>query len=682
MREAKFAMAFHCCQPVFNFEREIERAYKKAYSPLLRLLGEFPGIKASFHYPGSMLEWFERRHPDHIERMKKLVRRDQIELMGGGCFDPVMPLIPERDRQEQLRMNEEIVTRIFGVRPRGAWIGERVWEPGLADTLAAAGVGYTIVDDHHMRRGGVKAERIFSPCLTRGKNSSIIVFPSLMKLRYSMPFRPPEATLDYIKGAADKRSGGIPCFFFADDGEKFGLWPHTHWLVYTRGWLRDFFLLLEENAAWLRTATYSEVMDTVPAEEVGEIPESSYAEMMEWSGGSFKNFLKKYPEAGRMHRRMISVSDMVGKLGPENGCAAAAGRIQAAKKELFMAQTGCAYWHGTFGGLYLPHLRSGVYTHLIKAQKLVETAQRSKDRRVRAVERELVSSGGGTDTYRETVIGNELVDVFVKSSAGGRVTELDYKPLNVNLGNTMSRVREDYHKKLGRDYSARVRQARTTIARGGFADIHDALGVGERGLRRILFYDDYQRDSFLTHVFRGREPWKDMRKCRASFDSFLKGEYASHTGTDGEFITHTLSRRDSVLSRGGGPFELEVIKKVTVGSSPAVGFSHRIVRHSGGPGPLRYAVEFNFLIWDRAVISRPRLARTDRFSLKDRYSGIGLDFFLNREFTVFMYPVYTVNETESGLKKTFQGVSALIGGDCGAGDGGGTEDMKITISIG
>ncbi len=668
-------MAFHCYQPVFNFDHEIERAYENAYSPLLKALEGFPGIKASFHFSGNMLEWLERRHPEYIERIRELVRLRRVELISGGYSEPVMVLIPERDREEQLKMNEEIITRIFGVRPRGAWIAERVWEPALAHTLASAGLKYTIVDDYHILRAGVKKENLFKPCLTRGGSGSITLFPSLTDLRYSMPFRPPEATLDYIKNVTEKAPGDTTCFFFADDGEKFGLWPHTYRLVYEKGWLRDFLLLLEENSGWLQTATYSEVMDEVPPEEVDEVPESSYAEMMKWSGGNFKNFLKKYPEADRMHKRMISVSEMIERREAENDGFASGARLREAKKELFKAQSSCAYWHGTFGGLYLPHLRSGVYRHLIQAQNMIDAARKDSGWRVSAMERDL----GGSRS--ETVIAGRLIEVFVKSFGGGGVSELDYKPMNVNLVNTMSRVREDYHDKLKWTYGARIKKARKALAQGHFADVHDALGVGERGLRRILAYDDYQRLSFLTQIFKDRRPWKQLWRARASHDSFLKGAYASDTRSESGSITHTLSRRDSLRAGGGKVFDLEVIKKITVGSGPDVKFAHRILKHSGGPLSLRYAVEFNFLVWDGAVRARPKLTRTDRFSLKDMYSGIGLDFYLDRKFTVFMYPVYTVNETEAGLKKTFQGVSVLIGDEFAPGDDSAAGEMEVTVAI-
>ncbi|MFH1879147.1 MAG: alpha-amylase/4-alpha-glucanotransferase domain-containing protein [Candidatus Omnitrophota bacterium] len=674
---AKFAMAFHCYQPVFNLGWEIEKAYDNAYLPLLKMIEAHPGIKVSFHSSGNMFEWFEDRCPEYIEGLRRLMERKQVEFIGGGCFEPVMAIIPERDRLEQLRMNDQILSRIFGIKPRGIWIAEKVWEPSLADTLASSGVEYTIVDDYHLLQAGVEQEKIFRPCRTRGSKTDFVLFPSLTRLRYYMPFHQPKMTLDHLRYLSAEYGRDDACFFFADDGEKFGAWPFTNWWVYKKRWLEKFFTMLEENSGWLQTATYSEILDTVEPETVDVIPESSYAEMMEWSGGNFKNFFKKYPEADRMRKRMLSVSKMVEDLDGSAEGADGLVKLGEARKELFKAQSNCAYWHGVFGGLYQPHLRSGVYSHLIKAGNILGSFDEKKNMSVRAVEKNY------GDGEKETVIENRLIDVFIRPSDGGTVCELDYKPLNMNLVDTMSRVRERYHAKLTKEHSGKVKQARSAFARGDFADVHDALGVRDQGLNKILFYDDYRRRCFLSHIFTDNRPFRDCRKFRSSHDGFLKGKYSTEeiTNEKGRLI-NTLRRRDKVFADNGRPFDLEVVKKTAVGSGASVVFGHKVIKRSGGPVSLRYAVEFNFSVCDKTVFSRPREVKTDHFYLKDKYSGVVLDFSMDKKYDIFMYPVFTVNETEQGLAKTFQGVSALMGGEADLEEESSAGEMEITVTIG
>ncbi len=674
MQKAKFAMAFHCHQPVDNFGWEFERAYENAYLPLLERLEESCSIKASLHYSGNVLEWLEQEHPDYVERTAALALSGRVEIIGGGCFEPVLAMIPERDREGQIRLNDEIISRLFGVRPRGLWIAEKVWEPQIGDTLLRSGACYTIVDDYHMFRAGLSEDEIYGPCMTRVSEGAVTLFPSLTRLRYYMPFKLPEVTVDYMRRIAEKRKGKTTCFFFADDAEKFGAWPHTYWWVHKRGWLKNFFALLSGNSDWLETRTYSEVREEVPPKEVGTVPSSSYAEMMEWSGGDFRNFLCKYPEADRMHKRMLSVSDKVSSLESEAGMSG--GMVGEAKKELFKAQTNCAYWHGTFGGLYLPHLRSGVYSHLICAENIVEgMTGRDKDA-VIALERQ---AGKGKS---ETILRNGLIDVFADAEKGGALTELDYKPLCMNLMNTMSRVKESYHDKLDRKNAGRIKRARKAIIRGDFADVHDVLGVRHRGLEKILIYDGYRKASFLTHILRGDESWDDMRRSSFGHGRFLNDAYAYFVSESSGSIELALSRRDKVFTDWAGAFDLEVVKKVRVGKEAGLKFSHRIIRHSGEGALPRHAVEFNFSLWDDVIKAKPGSRRTDHFSLRDRHSGLELDFSLNRDFTVLMYPVYTVNETEAGLSRTFQGISVLIGDDDDHSRALDAPEMEIALKIG
>lgn len=676
MGKAIFSMAFHCYQPVFNFDWELENAFKTAYLPLLETLENFPEVKASFHYSGNMLEWFSEKHPDYIDKIAKLLGRGQIELISGGCFEPIMILIPERDRYEQLKINEGIIARLFNVKPEGAWLAERVWQPDLAATFSRAGIKYTIVDDHHIFRAGLDKNKIFAPCVTGSESSPITLFPALTPLRYFIPFQQPDFTMNYFKNIIKTENLDSACFFFADDGEKFGAWPHTYKWVHKKGWLKRFFGQIRENSDWLQTMTYSEVLSARKGGKVNHVPGSSYAEMMQWCGGDFNNFLKKYPEVNRMHKRMIFVSDMLHRIASDKENPASTSRdFYLAKRELFKAQTSCAYWHGTFGGFYLPHLRSGVYKHLIKAQGIAEGIREREKSGLRAIRHDLDGKRS------EVVLGNKSLDVFI-ASGGAAVTELDYKKLQSNLVNTISRVKEDYHKKLGRHYYLKINQARKAVQRGENADIHDVLGLGERGLRKVLGYDDYERLSFLSHIFRERKPWEKIIHNRASYDNFLKGAYSSRTEADKTSIACILSKRDKIFTNDAEPLDIGVLKKILVGPEEAVIFTHKILNHSDRPYLFKYAVEFNFLIWDNSFSLRPRLWETDRFSMRDKFSDIKVDFTLNKRFTIFTYPIYSVNETEKGLRKNFQGISILIGDEVFLDAADETEKMEILTKIG
>ncbi|MGB9553694.1 MAG: alpha-amylase/4-alpha-glucanotransferase domain-containing protein, partial [bacterium] len=114
------------------------------------------------------------------------------------------------------------------------------------------------------------------------------------------------------------------------------------------------------------------------------LPPSSYEEMEEWSlppleqvelkkkkasldqasrrflrGGYFQNFLAKYAESNKMHKRMLFLRS---QLKEDRGKACT---------NYLRGQCNCAYWHGVFGGLYFPFLREAIYREVLKAESIL-----------------------------------------------------------------------------------------------------------------------------------------------------------------------------------------------------------------------------------------------------------------------------------------------------------------------
>ncbi len=142
-RRISLALAIHNHQPVGNFGWVFAETYDQAYLPMLEALERHPGVHLSLHYTGPLLEWLRAERPDFIDRLRALVAREQVEILGGGYYEPVLVSLPLRDRVGQLiRMGDELEA-LFGHRPSGAWLAERVWEPDLpaAGIEVAAGVG-------------------------------------------------------------------------------------------------------------------------------------------------------------------------------------------------------------------------------------------------------------------------------------------------------------------------------------------------------------------------------------------------------------------------------------------------------------------------------------------------------------------------------------------------------------
>jgi 4-alpha-glucanotransferase len=132
-----FSLVIHNHQPVGNPDPIIESVYRRAYLPFVERLALFPEVKANLHYTGYLLEWIERRHPELVRLIRTMVDSGQVELLGGGYYEPVLPTIPDRDAAGQVRLESSKISELFGRRPLGAWTAERAWEPQSPELLSA-----------------------------------------------------------------------------------------------------------------------------------------------------------------------------------------------------------------------------------------------------------------------------------------------------------------------------------------------------------------------------------------------------------------------------------------------------------------------------------------------------------------------------------------------------------------
>jgi alpha-amylase len=155
MKGICLGLVIHNHQPVGNYPFVFEQVYHDAYLPFLEALERHPGVRVSLHYSGSLLDWLRDNRPDFIPRVAALVGRGQVEIMTGGYYEPILPIIPDGDKLGQIAKLSQAVRQLFGQEPTGLWLAERVWEPHLPAPLARSGVRWTVVDDSHFRRLGM-----------------------------------------------------------------------------------------------------------------------------------------------------------------------------------------------------------------------------------------------------------------------------------------------------------------------------------------------------------------------------------------------------------------------------------------------------------------------------------------------------------------------------------------------
>src|SRR3954469_10578057 len=278
MAPIRFAFGLHLHQPVGNFDHVFAQHVDDVYRPLLDALADREFLPVVLHLSGPLLEWLGMHEPAYLDRLGRFAADGRLEILLAGFYEPVLASLPREDRVEQIRWMHDSVRRRFGVDARGLWLTERVWEPELAADLADAGVRYALVDDRHFLVSGFAAERLPPPLYTESDGKRVALFPIDERLRYLIPFRPPEETAAYLR---ELRGAGQRLAVVADDGEKFGGWPGTKEWVYQRGWLDRFVGTVGElvERGEVQLSTLSDALEQVPSGGLAYLPSASYREM-------------------------------------------------------------------------------------------------------------------------------------------------------------------------------------------------------------------------------------------------------------------------------------------------------------------------------------------------------------------------------------------------------------------
>jgi 4-alpha-glucanotransferase len=671
-------IGLHNHQPVGNFDEVMEEAYRTAYVVLLDHLDRHPTVKVCLHYTGCLLEWLDVKHPELLHRIRGVVERGQAEILSGGFFEPILPVLPQEDAIAQFEILTRYVRDTFGYDPRGFWLAERVWEPNVPSLAHRAGLKYTVLDQSHFLSSGIGRDDANGYYMTEDQGVSLAVFPIDYRLRYTIPWEDVPVTFDYLRQKHEENPGRG--WTFADDGEKFGSWPETFENIIQTGWFEDFFTQIEENGDWLQTQTFSEFLDANPPSGRAYFPTASYPEMLRWSlpphvgqrvddfleslpesddtefvqAGFWRNFMARYPEANAMHKRMIRASRRVREVTGADELL-----TNEAYRHVLRSQCNCPYWHGVFGGLYLNFLRHATWAEMLEGEALAAPVSGL------LVEQEDFDADG----QDEVIIESASQVLIFSPHEGATLREWDWRAFQTNLIDTMARRPELYHAKV----------AEATVKGGaGSADIAGVTMAKSEGLEDALHYDRYNRWC-LVDVFPA--PGTNL-KSFSSVQYTDEGDFAtgSHafTVTSGEDEAALVMTRDGVLTRGNTTWPIRMTKTITiVADTPGMTVKWTVENLSDTPYKGLFGSEWNFGLLagdadDRYYLidgkrptrlplqSRGKHKGITEVGIVDHWQKADIRLQPDREAGLWRYPIETVSLSEGGYEKTYQASAVFL----------------------
>jgi len=661
----------HNHQPLGNFHHVIERLTCTCYRPFLQAVSRARWLSLSIHVSGTLLSWWEDNDTSIIDLIGGMADEGQAELLGGGFYEPVLASISRKDRKEQILKLSEYLERRFGQRPKGLWLTERVWENQIIEDLIDSGIQFVIVDDRHFLVTGFHKEDLHGYYLTESGGKTLAVFPIDETLRYLIPFLPMNELEAYLRQVAARGKMAI----YADDGEKFGAWPGTRKWVYEDGWLENF---LESASRWkeefIDWTTFSQVMDKVPASGICYLPDASYEEMEQWAlqadgilklqelikslgpeakeayrpflrGGHWKNFFVKYPESNHMHKRAAALSRM---------SLNARSLDRRARDCILSAQCNDAYWHGIFGGLYLPHLRNAVWQSILKAEARLRRRQ----------DLSIEESDINKDGLKEVIVSSGDVCLVFEPHSGGQLVEFSSLDPPNNYGNTLTRRPEAYHQAL------REIPENGAYENKGVSSIHKLTKAVDQSMLDELTYDWYRRNSFIDHLFDPTAVLGDFKKC----DFREWGDFANQPYKYKIDAGTLILVRDGGLYIPGSPKRPVRLTKSFIFKNRGLTITCKYALKNASTDHIncRFGIEWNifpaFLALGNGKIliegqeldfSSPWEQTGGKITFADRATGAELHIEFGRDSTIWGFPVNTIAQSESGYEKTAQAISIM-----------------------
>lgn len=129
-----WAPLLHAYQPPTQDLKILKEIDKECYKPLFSLMEDYENPKFCLNINGVLIELFYKFGlSDTMDLLKNLVSENKVEIVGTAKYHPILPLIPEKEAQHQIQMNEEVNRREFG-----RWERRGFFPPEMAISGAVA----------------------------------------------------------------------------------------------------------------------------------------------------------------------------------------------------------------------------------------------------------------------------------------------------------------------------------------------------------------------------------------------------------------------------------------------------------------------------------------------------------------------------------------------------------------
>jgi hypothetical protein len=413
-------LGFNAHIPVGASDTLFEKIYTERLKPFFKTIYQFPQIPIALHFSGTLIHKVDRIYGELSSLISKMIERKQIELIGGGFYEPMMPLLSHQDRIGQIELLTTYLRKSFNKRVCGSYIPDIAWEQSMTSALNSVGMLYTFLDEKRFIDAGLTINEYKLPCIHEDKGKTIAIFPVFSSIKKELEEK---KTTEVFEKLLERSNIQNDCNYI------YTIFP-------------NFFRIAEkENAPaedclnyfFETVSQHKDISWTSPGKAV-KISEPLHK--VYFSDTECKKYLIEYPEAGLIYAKMIWTKSLIDQLKGDKE------RKHSAQEELWKSQGYSLFCYDNqyetcfnqencmerFAGIFNTRLRSASYSSMLLAER---TTREKGDWKA-----SLVSDDFDLDGKNEYLFQGELMNCFVRPR-GATLFELDFFPKTWNYLNTV-----------------------------------------------------------------------------------------------------------------------------------------------------------------------------------------------------------------------------------------------------
>ena len=406
--------------PVFTESTEVlEKSFQTIYKPVLKYLYSHPSFPMSFAFSGPQIQFFKKRKNELITILRELTDRKQVEILGGGYNDPLLPLLNSADRNGQIDLLTSEIRATFGKRPRGMTLFQDCWDSSLVNNIHTCGIEYVILNSSIIP----ESKRSFLPIFMSDLGKNVDIFPYYNDLLPDEQMLPDEFIYNIEKAVLKVEKKDNHLQLDADRIIAISLTPEMVSKLNEAKWFEQLGKYIQANDSGrvklttlnnYRTAGVKiKIPSYIPigiSDEVSKITSISSTEKTNKYQVNVFDFLNTFNESKKLYNRMMYLSLLV------NQCKTDKMRKKTAREKLWQAQNGmtllCTANEPQFNATY----RQQAYKYLNEAEKMLRGDGK--------FEESVTCYDYDNDGIDEYVCRMEQYFAYI-SLAGGSVPELD-----------------------------------------------------------------------------------------------------------------------------------------------------------------------------------------------------------------------------------------------------------------